>query len=43
MAKFVPQAEMSVSEQAQIRREKLAALQAEGRDPFLQSKCEFEG
>ena len=29
MAKFVPQAELPVSEQAQIRREKLAALQAE--------------
>ena len=33
MAKFVPQAELPVSEQAQIRREQLAALQAEGRDP----------
>ena len=28
MAKFEPQAELPVSEQAQIRREKLAALQA---------------
>ena len=35
MAKFVPQAELPVSEQAAIRREKLAALRAEGRDPFV--------
>ena len=41
MAKFVPQAELPVSEQAQIRREKLAALQAEGRDPFAQTKFDF--
>jgi len=41
MAKFVPQAELPVSEQAQIRREKLAALQAEGRDPFLITKFDF--
>ena len=41
MAKFVPQAELPVSEQAQIRREKLAALQAEGRDPFVQTKYDF--
>ncbi len=41
MAKFVPQAELPVSEQAQIRREKLAALQAEGRDPFLVTKFDF--
>ena len=38
MAKFVPQAELPVSEQAQIRRDKLAALQAEGRDPFQITK-----
>ena len=38
MAKFVPQAELPVSEQAAIRREKLAALQAEGRDPFQITK-----
>ena len=37
MAKFVPQAELPVSEQAQIRRDKLAALQAEGRDAGLYS------
>ena len=41
MAKFVPQAELPVSEQAQIRRERLAALQAEGRDPFVQTKYDF--
>ena len=41
MAKFVPQAELPVSEQAAIRREKLAALQAEGRDPFVQTKFDF--
>ena len=41
MAKFVPQAEVPVSEQAAIRREKLAALQAEGRDPFVQTKFDF--
>ena len=41
MAKFEPQAELPVSEQAQIRREKLAALQAEGRDPFVQTKFDF--
>ena len=34
MAKFVPQPELSLNDQMQIRREKLAALQAEGRDPF---------
>ncbi|MBE6951080.1 MAG: lysine--tRNA ligase [Ruminococcaceae bacterium] len=42
MAKFVPQAEMSVSEQAQVRRDKLAALRAEGRDPFVQTKFELD-
>ena len=41
MAKFVPQAELPVSEQAQIRREKLEAQRAEGRDPFLQTKFDF--
>ena len=41
MAKFVPQAELPVSEQAAIRREKLAALQAEGRDPFQITKFDF--
>ena len=42
MAKFEPQAELPVSEQAQIRRDKLATLQAEGRDPFLQTKFDFD-
>jgi len=42
MAKFVPQAELPVSEQAQIRRDKLAILQAEGRDPFLITKFDFD-
>ena len=42
MAKFVPQAEMSYSDQVQVRREKLAALQAEGRDPFVQTKFCFD-
>ena len=41
MANFVPQAELPVSEQSQIRRDKLAALQAEGRDPFVQTKFDF--
>ena len=41
MAKFVPQAELPVSEQAQIRRDKLAALRAEGRDPYVQTKYDF--
>lgn len=35
------QAAQALSEQCIIRREKLAALQAEGRDPFLQTKFEF--
>ncbi len=42
MAKFVPQAEIPVSEQAQIRRDKLSALQAEGRDPFRITKFDFD-
>ena len=42
MAKFEPQAELSVSEQAQIRRDKLAQLQAEGNDPFVQTKYDFD-
>ena len=42
MAKFVPQAELPVSEQAQIRRDKLAALQAEGRDPFVITKFDTD-
>ncbi len=38
MAKFVPQAEMPVSEQAQVRRDKLAELCATGNDPFVITK-----
>ena len=38
MAKFVPQAELSLSDQMIIRREKLENLRAEGRDPFEQTK-----
>ena len=41
MAKFVTQPELSLNDQMQIRREKLAALQAEGRDPFVQTKYDF--
>ena len=41
MAKFVPQQELSLNDQMQIRREKLAALQAEGRDPFVQTKFDW--
>ena len=41
MAKFVPQEEMSLLDQVQVRHDKLAALQAEGRDPFLQTKYDF--
>ena len=42
MAKFVPQQELSLNDQMQIRREKLAALQAEGRDPFQQTRFDFD-
>ena len=41
MAKFVPQPELSLNDQMQIRREKLAALREEGRDPFLITKFDF--
>ena len=41
MAKFVPQPELSLNDQMQIRREKLAALQEEGRDPFQQTKFDI--
>ena len=41
MAKFVPQPELSLNDQMQVRREKLAALQAEGRDPFVRTKYDF--
>ena len=42
MAKFVLQQELSLNDQMQIRREKLAALQAEGCDPFVQTKFELD-
>ena len=42
MAKFEPQAQVPASEQAQIRRDKLIALQAEGRDPFVITKFDFD-
>ncbi len=38
MAKFTPQAEMPVSEQAQVRRDKLRDLCAAGNDPFTLTK-----
>ena len=41
MAKFTPPAELSYGDQVQVRRDKLTALQAEGRDPFLQTKYDF--
>ena len=41
MAKFVPQEEMSLLDQVQVRRDKLAALQTEGRDPFHITKFDF--
>ena len=42
MAKFVPQAEMSLSDQMKVRREKLDSLRAEGLDPFVQTKFEVD-
>ena len=38
MAKFVPQEELSLVDQVRVRREKLAQLQAEGKDPFCQTR-----
>ena len=40
MAKFVPQSEMSLSDQVKVRREKLENLRAEGLDPFVQTRFE---
>ena len=40
MAKFVPQAEVPLSDQVKVCREKLEALRAEGRDPYVQTKYE---
>ena len=39
MGKFVPASEMSLSDQVQIRREKLAQLQAEGMTAMAASFC----
>ncbi len=41
MAKYVPQEEMSLLDQVQVRHDKLAALRAEGRDPFVETKFDF--
>ncbi len=41
MAKFVPQAEMPLSDQVKVRREKLESLRAEGLDPFQQTKFDI--
>ena len=38
MAKFVPQEELSLSDQMRVRREKLENLRQEGFDPFRQTK-----
>ena len=38
MAKFVPQGEMSLNDQMQIRRDKLSELVAAGKDPFTITK-----
>ena len=40
MAKFVPQAEMPLSDQVRVRREKLDNLRAQGFDPFVQTRFE---
>ena len=40
MAKFVPQAEMPLSDQVRVRREKLDTLRADGFDPFVQTRFE---
>lgn len=40
MAKFVPQEEMSLTDQVRVRREKLAQLVEDGRDPYIQTKYE---
>ena len=38
MAKFVPQEELSLVDQVRIRREKLAQMQSEGRNPFEETR-----
>ena len=42
MAKFVPPEELSLTDQVRIRREKLAQLREEGRDPFRQTSFEID-
>ena len=42
MAKFVPSEEMSLTDQVRIRREKLAQLQAEGMDPFQETRYDVD-
>lgn len=42
MAKFVPQEELSLVDQVRIRHEKLAQLQSEGKNPFEQTKFDFD-
>ncbi len=41
MAKFIPQAEMPLSDQVRVRREKLDNLRAQGFDPFVQTRFEI--
>jgi len=40
VAKFVPQEELSLTDQMRIRREKLTQLQSEGKNPFAQTRFE---
>ena len=42
MGKFVPASEMSLSDQMLIRREKLAQLQADGFNPFAETKYDID-
>ena len=42
MGKFVPASEMSLSDQMLIRREKLAQLQADGFNPFAETKYDVD-
>ena len=40
--KNIPQGEQELSEQRRVRREKLSALQAEGQDPFQQTRFDWD-
>ena len=42
MAKFVPQSEMSLTDQVKVRRQKLAELQAQGHDPFVPTRFDAD-